>query len=180
MKASAILKENIRIFMKIRGINARQLARAVRQTYDPKVDSWMSKMLKNPTREIPLKYLDKIASELGVTVYQLFQPGHSSVSERRSGFPRRSGRDRRIAHIGVTEKRGDIDFVDIIRALSNEGRGKVLAYAADVWNDELEALRSRAGLPDVPDRKPGTHGPTSVHGKKRQAKTRGATDADRT
>lgn len=169
MKASAVLKENIRVFMDIRGVNARQLARAVRQTYDRKVDSWMSKMLKNPTREIPLKYLDKIASELGVTVYQLFQPGHSSVTERRSGLPRRSGRDRRIAHIGVTEKRGDIDFVDVIRALSDEGRALVLKYAADVWNDELEALRNRAGLPDVGDRRTETVGPRKAPKRKRQA-----------
>lgn len=167
MKASVVLKENIRVFMKLRGINARQLARAVRQTYDPKVDSWMSKMLKHPAREIPLKYLDKIASELGVTVYQLFQPGHSSVSERRSGVPRRTGRDRRIAHIGVTEKRGDIDFVDIIRALSDKGRSKVLDYAADVWNDELEALRNRAAPPDEMDQTRDTAPAAGVRKRKR-------------
>jgi hypothetical protein len=178
MKTSALLKENIRVIIKLRGTNARSLARYVRQTNDPKVDSWMSKILKNPTREVPLKYWDRIADHLGVSVYQLLQPGHNSVTERRSALPRRSGKDRRLSRQTVTEKRGDVDIVDIIRALSDAGRAKVLGFAADVWNDELEGLRTRAGIPGVSDRMHEKRAPVGTRKAKRRGQRKATGTAD--
>jgi hypothetical protein len=179
MKTMALLKENIRVIMDKRGVKPRSLARYVRQTNDPKVDSWMSKMLNNPTREIPLKYWDRIADCLGVSVYQLLQPGHTAGTERRSGVPRRSGKDRRISRQTITEKRGDIDIVDVIRALSDDGRARVLKFAADVWNDELEGLRTKAGIPGAQNRRPEKHAPGQTRKRKHTAKRKATgTDAD--
>lgn len=59
----------------------------------------INKFLKG-SRELQLADLDKIAQFFGLATYQLFQPGISSVTERRQGRDRRSGRDRRVGHIG--------------------------------------------------------------------------------
>src|SRR5581483_11431756 len=62
-----------------------------------KTKSWINKFL-NGQREIQLKDLDRIADFFGIATYQLFQPGVSRLTERRSGFDRRSQKDRRISH----------------------------------------------------------------------------------
>ncbi len=59
--------------------------------------SWLNKFL-NGTREVQLKDLDRIADFFGLATYQLFQPGVSPATERRSGRERRSGHDRRVSH----------------------------------------------------------------------------------
>jgi transcriptional regulator with XRE-family HTH domain len=59
--------------------------------------SWINKFL-NGQREIQLKDLDRIADFFGIATYQLFQPGISHLTERRSGIERRSNRDRRISN----------------------------------------------------------------------------------
>lgn len=50
------------------------------------------------TREVQLAALDSMADFFGIATYQLFQPGISRLTERRSGRDRRSGTDRRIGH----------------------------------------------------------------------------------
>lgn len=56
--------------------------------------AWLNKFL-NGHREIQIEDLDRIADFFHVELYQLFQPGISSRTERRSGRDRRAGRERR-------------------------------------------------------------------------------------
>ena len=93
---------------------------------------------------MPLKYLDRIADFFGIATYQLLQPGISPLTERRSGLDRRLGRDRRISHaIPLSQRPGDVDLMDVIRALSREGRERAIAMVADILNDETQHLRTR-------------------------------------
>ncbi|MPZ20120.1 MAG: hypothetical protein GEV06_19715 [Luteitalea sp.] len=99
MKASYLLKRNIRTLLSARGQTAHDLAVWCRKT-----DPWVSKILSDKPpppgekeRGIPLKYLDRIADFFGIATYQLFQPGISPLTERRGGKDRRGGRDRRIS-----------------------------------------------------------------------------------
>ena len=56
--------------------------------------SWINKFLQG-TREIQMKDLDGIAAFFHIQTYQLFQPGISQMTERRSGSDRRQGFERR-------------------------------------------------------------------------------------
>ncbi len=61
-------------------------------------------------RELQLFHLDGIASKFGLSVYQLFQPGISRLTDRRVIPDRRMGHDRRnpdrLAHVPLaTEPR---------------------------------------------------------------------------
>lgn len=97
MKASALLKHNIDTLLKARGQNRRELAIWCRQSTDKKVDAWISHIFTRADREFQLKYLDRIADFFGIAVYQLFQPGISPLTERRTGEERRVKPDRRIS-----------------------------------------------------------------------------------
>ena len=96
MKASVLLRQNIKAILKARGQTAHDLALWCRMD-----DSWISKILSDGPEDrakgIPLKHLDRIADFFGIATYQLFQPGSSPLTERRSGHDRRSGMDRRIS-----------------------------------------------------------------------------------
>lgn len=93
MRANQLLKHNIDTILKIRGLNRKDLAQWCYRT-----ESWISKIYRNANREIPLKYLDRIADFLGVATYQLFQPGISPLTERRRAINRRTVAERRIGH----------------------------------------------------------------------------------
>lgn len=93
MLASNLLKRNIDDLLRLRGYTHKDLAQWCRRS-----ESWISKIYRHTNRGIPLKYLDRIADFFGLATYQLFQPGISPLTERRSGHDRRSGRDRRISH----------------------------------------------------------------------------------
>ena len=104
MKATALLKQNIDTLLRARGQTRHELAVWVRQsTNAKKVDPWISTIFTRPNREFQSKYLDRIADFFGLAVYQLFQPGISPLTERRSGHERRTGADRRIS-----ARRGDL------------------------------------------------------------------------
>lgn len=92
MKASQLLKQNIDRLLRARGQTRKDLAMYCRRT-----ESWISQIFTQEDRGIPLKYLDRIADFFGLATYQLFQPGISSLTERRTGRERRSGMDRRIS-----------------------------------------------------------------------------------
>lgn len=92
MKANALLKHNIDTLLRGRGQTRKDLAQWCYRT-----ESWISKIFQTDKREIPLKYLDRIADFFGLATYQLLQPGISPLTERRHG-ERRGGRDRRIGH----------------------------------------------------------------------------------
>lgn len=95
MKANALLKENIDALLRARGQSRKDLAQWCRRT-----ESWISKIFRNPNKEFPMQYLDRAADFFGVQPYQLFQPGISTLTERRTGLERRTATDRRIGHPG--------------------------------------------------------------------------------
>lgn len=97
MRADRLLRQNIDTLLKARGQTRTELA-----AWCGRSRSWLSKIFNESNdpsdrRGINLKYLDKIADFFGLAAYQLFQPGISPLTERRSGHDRRSGQDRRIS-----------------------------------------------------------------------------------
>jgi transcriptional regulator with XRE-family HTH domain len=94
LKAVYILKKNIDALLQARGQKRKELAQ-----YCGRTEAWMSQIFTKPHREIPLKYLDRIADFFGLAPYQLFQPGISPLTERRKGGDRRSGVDRRVIDV---------------------------------------------------------------------------------
>lgn len=95
MRANLLLKHNIDALLRARGQTRKDLAMWCHRT-----ESWISKIFLNANREIPLKYLDRIADFFGLATYQLFAPGISPLTERRKGHERRNGKDRRIGQRG--------------------------------------------------------------------------------
>lgn len=124
MKANQLLKENIATLLRARQQTQRDLAGWCRRG-----ESWLSQIFTNPEREIPLKYLDRIADFFGLTTYQLFQPGISHLTERRTSGERRTGRDRRIGRsvhaqaqtaLGPTLTADEIYLLKRLRQLKHE------------------------------------------------------------
>ena len=92
MKAVRVLSENIQALLRARHQSQHDLAQWCRHS-----DPWLSAFISGK-REIQLADLDRIADFFGIATYQLFQPGISQLTERRTHQDRRSGRDRRISH----------------------------------------------------------------------------------
>ncbi len=92
MKAQFILRENIKALLRTRKEDEINLARWL--DHDK---SWINKIL-NGHREMQIEDFDRVADFFGIATYQLFQPGISQVTERRSGRDRRAGRDRRVSN----------------------------------------------------------------------------------
>lgn len=92
MTANRMLAENISALLRARHQTQKDLC-----TWCHHSEVWLSKFLRGE-REIQTKDFDRIADFFGIATYQLFQPGISSVTERRVGSDRRAARDRRIGH----------------------------------------------------------------------------------
>lgn len=92
MRAQHILRENIKALLRIRGENSVSLARWLGHQ-----KSWINKIL-NGHRDMQIEDFDRVADFFGVATYQLFQPGISPMTERRSGRDRRKVAERRIGH----------------------------------------------------------------------------------
>lgn len=92
MKASQLLIRNVLALLHDRNLNQHDLAQWCHHS-----DPWLSYFLKG-RRQIQMKDLDRIADFFGIATYQLFQPGLTQETERRSGRDRRKNRDRRISH----------------------------------------------------------------------------------
>jgi hypothetical protein len=103
--ALTLLRRNIEALLEGRKESQTTLAFAL--SHDK---SWLNKFLRG-SREIQFSDLDKIAQFIGVATYQLFQPGISALTERRSQLARRSGRDRRVGHSvrAVLETREEVE-----------------------------------------------------------------------
>lgn len=116
MKASYLFKKNIETLLQARGQTRHDLAFYCRRT-----DAWLSKILGKDDRNLPMKYLDRIADFFGIATYQLFQPGISPLTERRKGDRRRVA-DRRVSRL-----------VDTLRALPKlpEVEAKLRALDSD-------------------------------------------------
>jgi transcriptional regulator with XRE-family HTH domain len=103
LRAVNLLRENIRSLLRARGTNQKELSFFLRRH-----PTTINKFLKG-TREVQLADLDRMADFFGLATYQLFQPGISPLTERRSGKERRKLPDRRIgyaAHIAPEPPRG--------------------------------------------------------------------------
>lgn len=93
MRANPLLKANIDGLLRVQHRRKKDLA-----AWCWKSESWITKILKEPRRDISIVDLDRIADFFGLVVYQLFQPGIVGVAERRTGAERRSAQsDRRKA-----------------------------------------------------------------------------------
>lgn len=163
LKANLLMKANIDALLTARGQTRRSLARWCRCS-----DAWIAKIMSDDSREFPMKYFDRIADFFGIATYQLLQPGISPLTERRNRSERRSGRDRRISQAVLSQKPGDVDLVDVARALSRQGREKAIAMIADILNDELRGPRTRRSAPDAQDRNVEMPSPVGAR-RKRQA-----------
>lgn len=92
MQATRLLAENIAALLKRRGYSQADLAQWCRHSA-----VWVSQFLAGK-RNVKVRDLDRMADLLGVPVFQLFQPGISSRTERRAGVDRRQGTERRVTH----------------------------------------------------------------------------------
>jgi hypothetical protein len=154
MKALPLLKHNIDTLLHARRQTRRDLAQWVRQSMNNKIiDPWISHIFNTPDAEIQTKYLDRIADFFGVSVYQLFQPGISHLTERRKS-ERRSGKDRRLSAMNgrvrqtlaeaVAGLTAD-DVADVIRLkrLGTEARSGVRRRIETLERSEQQALRRK-------------------------------------
>lgn len=151
MKATYQLRQNINALLKARQQRPVDLAQWCHRSR-----SWISKILsedrsdKTKVRELNIEDLDRIADFFGLAAYQMFQPGISPLTERRTGFDRRSGRDRRIrsakivtvAPTGPTLTSDEAQLVARARQLSYEDWQHVTR-----WIDA--ALLRRGIVPDT-------------------------------
>ena len=155
LKANELLKRNIDALLQERKRTRADLARWCRRSR-----SWLDKIYGEDRREIPLKYLDRIAEFFAFAPYQLFQPGIASGAERRRGSDRRKSRERRLSALSLAaQPQTAVDLMDIIRAISPDGRKRAIPLLADILNDELNELRRRpptAQSVDAPHRIDGT------------------------
>lgn len=151
MRSSELFKKNIETLLRTRHQSRHELARWCRRS-----DAWLSKILGKDDRNLPMKYLDRIAEFFGIAPYQLFQPGISPLLERRTGADRRKGRDRRLSAVVLSEKPGDVDAIHLIRALSPRGRQRALEHLVDLVNDELPRSRTLESAAGGPSRTRGT------------------------
>jgi transcriptional regulator with XRE-family HTH domain len=92
LKTTVLFTENLLALLHARRQSQDSLAR-----WCHKSPVWISKILHGE-RQARMEDLDRIADFFGLATYQLFQPGISTLTERRKGGERRSGRDRRISH----------------------------------------------------------------------------------
>lgn len=150
MKARLLLARNIHAVLVARGENQTALAAWCR-----KKPSWINKILAGK-RPLHIDDFDRVADFLGLSVYQLFQPGISALTERRKSAERRAGSDRRIGHAERT-----IQLRDAPQGGRHEKAPSEAAKAAisDEVRDRLtEAWRSIDSL--LQEAQPGRQAPT--------------------
>lgn len=133
LRTAELLRRNIAALLTARGLTQVDLAFSLGHG-----KSWINKFL-NDARGLQLKDLGPIADVLGVQTYQLFQPGTSTLTERRTGLDRRSGRERRVghAHRMMEGTRAELDRV------SPGGKGQLRAAAKSLYRERLERITQR-------------------------------------
>lgn len=150
LKSHLLLKENIDALLSDRHLRRKDLAQWCRRS-----ESWLSQIFTSPERNVPLKYLDRIADFFNVSVYQLFQPGISQRFERRKA-ERRSGKDRRLSAMNqqvratlseAVAQLSPADIADLIRLKSLPAGSREAARAAmlELEDSERQAARRRRG-----------------------------------
>lgn len=120
MKAELLLIENIKALLQARKEDASTLASSLGHD-----KSWINKIL-NGHRKMQIEDFDHVSDFFGIATYQLFQPGISRYTERRSGKERRTGCDRRVGHAFRTmgETASDIESarrrLDVKRGIASD------------------------------------------------------------
>lgn len=94
--AVRLLKENVEALRLQKQLHRKDLSWALGH----ESESTISKIYKHPERTFSIHDLDKLAEALGVETFQLFIPGVSASTEKRSGKDRRSGQERRVGFEG--------------------------------------------------------------------------------
>ncbi len=143
MKAGYLFKLNVEALLRQRGHTHHDLAQWCHRT-----DAWLSKILGKDDRNLPLKYIDRIADFFGLETYQLFAPGITPLTERRHA-KRRVLKDRRMAAAVENEiPAADRRALDQLNALTVDERRRVESWL-------VATLHGRATTParsgqDVP------------------------------
>lgn len=168
MKASYLFKHNVDALLRARGQTRHDLAMWCRRT-----DAWLSKILGKDDRNLPMKYLDRIADFFGLAAYQLFQPGITPLTERRQKTDRRSGRDRRLMWAAAAQPPAsghglnpdDVALVRKINGLSYDDRRRL-----DHW---IAAMSLSAGIQSGAARRDGPSETTPALGGQSRRTRRG-------
>lgn len=146
MKARLLLARNIHAVLTARGEDQSGIARWCRRK-----PSWMNKILAGK-RPMHIDDFDRVADYLGLSVYQLFQPGISALTERRKRPERRTGRDRRVGHaqriVALQAPRPQVipDEAATVPTAANELHALVSEFS-DRLNRLLEAEDARGQAP---------------------------------
>jgi hypothetical protein len=146
LKSHLILKDNIDALLAERHQRRKDLAIWCRRS-----ESWLSQIFTSAERNVPLKYLDRIAEFFGLATYQLFQPGISQRYERRKA-ERRSGKDRRLSALNQKVRQSlseavaslsPADIADMIRlkTLTAESRDVLREAMQAAERSEQQAVR---------------------------------------
>jgi hypothetical protein len=149
LRAGNLFKHNVDALLKRRGQTRHDLAMWCRRS-----DAWLSKILGQDDRNLPLKYLDRIADFFGLAAYQLFQPGITPLTERRSNADRRTGRDRRIAWSAQRTAASpmlpeDAAFLRRVNGLEYDDRRKL-----EHWLDAMQAAKGPGPNTALPGHRP--------------------------
>src|SRR5688572_6986034 len=146
LKSHLLLKENIDALLEARHLRRKDLALWCRRS-----EAWLSQIFTSPERNVPLKYLDRIADFFNLATYQLFQPGISGLYERRKA-ERRSGKDRRLSAVNQKVRQSlseavaslsPADIADMIRlkTLTAESRDVLREAMQAAERSEQQAVR---------------------------------------
>lgn len=139
MHAKRLLAENIRSLLKGRGQTQHDLAMWCRNS-----DVWLSFILSGK-RGVSLEDLDRIADFFGLHTYELFLPGVSHLTERRT-VQRRSGLERREGH-----KERELRYLRMAISLPSGGHGTAPGAKTSVRSILTEAEKQLADVLSPPD-----------------------------
>lgn len=153
LKPLYLLRENIRYLLDKRKESQTALAHACGHQ-----KAWINKFLQDTKivagrkvpndREVSIVDMGKIAEFFGLYVYQLFQPGISAMTERRTATDRRSGQERRIGHAGrqLATLRAEVDKVPRLASHDHAALRPETATARQILGILTDAVRRIAPL----------------------------------
>lgn len=136
VRAPNLLIQNIRALLRERGQKQGELAFWMKKT-----ETWASQAL-NGRRNFQLQDLDRIAEFFGLAAYQLFQPGISPLTERRTGRDRRSGQDRRVSHVQRLEAAARPPKVEPLPSRDRELLAKINALPPELHDVIMAVIDS--------------------------------------
>lgn len=172
LRALYLLRENIGALLAARKESQASLAQ-----YCGHQKAWINKFLNDQDavqgRGVSIPDLDKIAGFFGLQTFQLFQPGISALTERRSAADRRMGHERRIGHSGrqLAGLRAELNKLPAIAsAHGSQTAARPSALPPAIQRIIAEAERQIHAY-SVGQQTP-THGPTRAAKSRRHRKSR--------